>query len=142
MMEDFSYWFLLALVLLGLEMATGTFYLLVLAIAAAAAGIAAILSVGIVGQLMFCVLSVISGTVILRRWKKTQVRVAVDNNLDVGQQVAVVTWHENGSLRVAYRGAEWDAVPESADMPRDGIFFIKEMRGSTLVLSHRKPQHH
>lgn len=138
-MEIFSYWFLLALVLLGLEMATGTFYLLMLSIAMAVGGLAAMLALSVVWQLIFCALAVISGTFILRRWKKGQVNEVAGASLDVGQQVEVLTWHENGSVRVMYRGAEWDAVPEPADTPRDGTFYIKAVRGSSLVLTHHKP---
>lgn len=138
-MEVYSYWLLLALVLLGLEMATGTFYLLMLSIAMAAGGLAAMLALSVVWQLIFCAFAVISGTFILRRWKKGQVNEVAGASLDVGQPVEVLTWHENGSLRVMYRGAEWDAVPEPADTPRDATFYIKALRGSSLVLTRHKP---
>lgn len=138
-MAIYIYWFLLALVLLGLEMATGTFYLLMLSIAMAAGGLAALLDASIAWQLTLCALAVIAGTVILRRWKTAQAEETTGASLDVGQPVQVLTWHENGSARVFYRGAEWDAEPESADMPRDGTLYIKEMRGSGLVLTHHKP---
>ena len=46
-MAVYIYWFLLALVLLGLEMATGTFYLLVLSLAMAIGGFAALLDAGV-----------------------------------------------------------------------------------------------
>lgn len=138
-MEIYSYWFLLALLLLGLEMATGTFYLLMLSIAMAAGGVAAMLALNMVWQLVLCALAVISGTFILRRWKKGQVNEVAGSSLDVGQPVEVLTWHENGSVRVVYRGAEWDAEPESADTPREGTFYIKAVRGSSLVLTHHKP---
>ncbi len=139
MMENYSYWLLLALVLLGLEMATGTFYLLMLSIAMAAGGVAAMLALSVVWQLIFCAFAVMSGTLVLRRWKKGQVDEVAGASLDVGQPVQVLMWHENGSARVMYRGAEWDAEPESADMPRDGTFYIKAVRGSSLILTHRKP---
>ncbi|MCX7192231.1 MAG: NfeD family protein [Proteobacteria bacterium] len=137
-MEMFNYWFLLALILLAMEMATGTFYLLVLSIAMALAGLAAMFAVGMAWQLTLCALTVISGTMILRLWKGVRGN-EEGNSLDVGQQVEVLTWFDNGFARVAYRGAEWDAEPESADVSRNGIFYIKEMRGSSLILTHRKP---
>ena len=73
-MEIYIYWFLLALVLLGLEMATGTFYLLMVAIAMAAGGLAALLGTSVAWQLTLSALMVIAGTIILRRWKSTQVK--------------------------------------------------------------------
>lgn len=138
-MEIYSYWFLLALLLLALEMATGTFYLLVVSVAMAVAGLAAMFSVNMAGQLLLCALTVIAGNVVLRRWKKNQV--LESNSLDVGQPVHILTWHENGAARVMYRGTEWDAQCESADLPHDGIFYIKEMHGSNLLLTHQKPHH-
>jgi membrane protein implicated in regulation of membrane protease activity len=139
-MAIYIYWFVLALVLLGLEMVTGTFYLLVVSIAAAVGGIAALGGMSLTWQLTLCALAVVAGTIILRRWKKGQVAVVADTSFDVGQPVKVLAWHENGSVRVFYRGAEWDAEPESPDMPRDGTFYIKAVRGSSLVLTHRKQQ--
>lgn len=139
-MEIYIYWFLLALALLGLEMATGTFYLLVVSIAMAVGGFAALLGVSLAWQLTLCALAVIAGTIILRRRKNVRVNEMGGASLDVGQPVQAVTWQENGSVRVFYRGAEWDAELESADMPRDGTLYIKAVRGSSLVLTHRKPQ--
>lgn len=139
-MANYIYWFLLALILLGLEMASGTFYLLVLAIAMIVGGITALLSDSLSWQLTLCALTMIFGTLILRRWKTAQVSDSASTSLDIGQSVQILTWHENGSARVLYRGAEWDAELEAADMPREGMFFIKAVHGSTLVLTHRKLQ--
>ena len=138
-MAIYSYWFLLGLVLLALEMATGTYYLLMLSIAMAVGGIAALLNANIEWQLMLCALTVVAGALILRRWKSNEVNKLTDISLDVGQPVQVLTWHKNGTARVFYRGAEWDAEPESADMPCDGTCYIKQMHGSILILTHRKP---
>ncbi|MDP1940176.1 MAG: NfeD family protein, partial [Gallionella sp.] len=68
-MAVYIYWFLLALVLLGLEMATGTFYLLVLSIAMAVGGLAALLDAGVAWQLTLCALATVVGTMVLRLWK-------------------------------------------------------------------------
>jgi len=139
-MAIYVYWFVLALVLLGLEMMTGTFYLLVVSVAMTVGGLAALLGLGIPWQLTLCAVAVIAGTFILRRWKKPRGGAGLDSGLDVGQPVRVLTWNENGSARVVYRGAEWNAEPESADMPRDGALYIKAVRGSSLVLTHLKMQ--
>jgi membrane protein implicated in regulation of membrane protease activity len=60
--------------------------------------------------------------------------------LDIGQPVRVIKWNSNGSARVTYRGAEWDAEAESADTPHEGALYIAAVRGSALVLTHRKSQ--
>lgn len=139
-MEIYIYWFLLALILLGLEMVTGTFYLLVVAIALAVGGLTALLSAGIAWQLVLSALTGIAGTIILRRWKSTQTGAAADAGLDIGLPVKVIKWNDNGSARVFYRGAEWDAELESADTPHEGTLYIAAVRGSGLVLTHRKQQ--
>jgi membrane protein implicated in regulation of membrane protease activity len=139
-MAIYIYWFLLALILLGLEMVTGTFYLLMVAIAMAVGGLVALLGMSLVWQLLLCAVTVVAGTIILRRWKSTQVRDAGSSNLDIGQPVRVIKWHDNGTARVFYRGAEWDAEPESADTPHDATLYIAAVRGSGLVMTHRKSQ--
>jgi len=140
-MEIYIYWFLLALVLLGLEMVTGTFYLLVLAIALAVGGLAALLTAGLAWQLLLSAATGIAGTVILRRWKNAQASSEASSaSLDVGQPVKVLKWNDDGTARVNYRGAEWDAELESADIPRDATLYIAAVRGSSLVLTRRKQQ--
>jgi membrane protein implicated in regulation of membrane protease activity len=141
-MEIYIYWFLLALILLGLEMATGTFYLLMVAIAMAVGGFAALLGMSMAWQLILCAVTVIAGTIMLRRWKSTQATEAPSASLDIGLPVKVIKWNDNGSARVFYRGAEWDAELESADTPRDATLYIAAVQGSALVLTHRKPQQH
>jgi len=142
LMEIYIYWFLLALVLVGLEMATGTFYLLMVAIAMAVGGLVALLGATMRWQLILSALMVIAGTSALRRWKSGQVEETVSASLDIGQPVRVIKWNDNGSARVFYRGAEWDAEVESADTPREETLYIAAVRGSGLVLTHRKsPQH-
>lgn len=139
-MEIYIYWFLLALVLVGLEMVTGTFYLLVVAIAMAVGGVAALLGMGIVWQLVLSAVTGIAGTIMLRRWKSTQSSDTSNASLDIGLPVKVIKWNEDGTARVFYRGAEWDAELESADTQREGTLYIAEVRGSALVLTHRKQQ--
>jgi len=139
-MEIYVYWFLLALILLALEMATGTFYLLMVAIAMALGGFAALLGASIAWQLTLSALAVIAGTFILRNCKRGGE--VADSNLDIGQPVQVLTWHENGSARVVYRGTEWDAQPETADLPHEGMFYIKAVQGSSLIITHHKAKHH
>jgi len=141
-MAIYAYWYLLGLVLLGLEMATGTFYLLVVAVGMAVGGTAALLGADLTWQLALCALTIVAGTILLRRWKKSQSRAGDGSSadFDIGRPVRVLAWREDGSARVAYRGAEWDAEAESADMPREGTLYIKAVRGASLVLTHQKPQ--
>ena len=139
-MASYINWFLLALVLLVMEMASGTFYMLVLSIALAVGGVAALLGLDEPLQLTLSALAGIIGILLLRRWKAARPAETAGSNLDIGQPVQVVAWHDDGTVRVHYRGADWDAELEAADSPHAGFLYIKAMRGSTLILSHHKPQ--
>lgn len=139
-MAPYIYWFMLAFGLLALEMATGTFYMLMLAVAVAIGGVAALLGLDLPIQITLTALAGIIGTVVLRRMKSTRPADTVSQSLDAGQTVQLIAWREDGSARVHYRGAEWDAEPESADMPHEGTLYIREIQGSKLILTHHKPQ--
>lgn len=139
-MAIYIYWFVVALLLLGLELATGTFYLLVASLALAVGGIAALLGASLPWQLILSALAMISGTVALRLWERTKLKVAYSTNFDVGELVQVIKWNDNGSARVFYRGAEWNATPESADVPHDVPLYIAAVKGSNLLLTQHKPQ--
>lgn len=138
-MAIYIYWFLLALVLLGVEMATGTFYLLVVSVAMAIGGLAALLGLGLPAQLAIAACAGVLGIIILRRWRGGRASDSASESFDTGQPVRILSWNEDGTARVFYRGAEWDAEPENAQADRDGKFYIKEMRGSVLVLTHQNP---
>lgn len=138
-MAAYIYWFLLALMLFAAEMATGTFYLLVLGIAMGIGGIAAVLGASLPTQITLCATAGLIGTVILRRTKIARHEPAENQNLDIGQVVRVVLTREDGTLRVAYRGSEWDAELISTEYQPDQPLYIQSMRGSTLVLSHQIP---
>lgn len=138
-MMSYLYWFLLALGLVILELLTGTFYMLVLALALAVGGFAALLGLDSPIQFILSAITGIVGAVILRRARHGKMATAPDQSLDIGQPVQSVNWHKDGSARALYRGSEWDAELESIDMPREGALYIKALRGSTLILTHRKP---
>lgn len=137
-MAMYVYWFLLALILVGLEMATGTFYLLIVAIAMATGGAAALLDLVFAAQLSLAALAGIIGIILLLRWKGKHVSDAISQSLDKGQPVKILTWRDDGSARVFYRGTEWDAELQDKDGGQEGVFYIKDIRGSILVLTNRK----
>lgn len=138
-MEHYVYWFVLGLIFLGMELATGTFYMLVLAIALGAGGLAALL--GFIPELQYVIAAAVglAGTLVLRRFRMAvQNRPAQDQSLDIGQPVKILQWREDGTARVHYRGAEWDAELASPDAPQEGQLYIREVRGNTLILTHEK----
>lgn len=130
---------LAALALIG-ELATGTFYLLLVALGLASGGVAAWFGAGLEWQLVACGVVLLLGLLVLRKTrvlKKREVDSAsnADVNLDIGQTVSVEAWSDNGTARVWYRGAHWQAELAPGQAPQAGEQTITEMRGSILVLT-------
>ncbi|WP_447919460.1 NfeD family protein [Achromobacter aegrifaciens] len=130
---------LAALALIG-ELATGTFYLLLVALGLAAGGLAAWLGAGLEWQLVGCGIVLLLGLLVLRKTrvlKKREVDSArnADVNLDIGQTVSVEAWSDQGTARVWYRGAHWQAELAQGQASQAGEQTIIEMRGSILVLA-------
>jgi membrane protein implicated in regulation of membrane protease activity len=134
-MTIYYLWFIAAAILVGVEMMTGTFYLLVLAVAAIVGGIVAYLGLDFWWQVGATAACAVLGTYALYEWKKKNAtQPKLSPNLDVGQRVRVNEWRDDGSARVSYRGAQWDAVLESDITPKRDQMVIVATRGSQLVL--------
>lgn len=134
-MSTYVIWWIAAFVLVALELTTGTFYLLVYGLAAAAAGIAAWLGAAQVLQLLIAAVIGIAGTVALRKWRSAEPTESDLQDLDIGKSVAIEKW-ESGKGQVRYRGAEWDAEAENADVDANKPLFIRAMRGSVLIVGN------
>lgn len=138
-MSNATFWWLLAGTMVALELFTGTFYLLMLAIGVAAAAVAAHSGLGLTGQLLVAA-SVGSAAVILWHLKKMQQAknpsaVATSKvSLDVGELVHVEQWLTDGTARVSYRGAKWDAVHRPGAVPGPGQHRVAELIGNRLLL--------
>jgi membrane protein implicated in regulation of membrane protease activity len=133
-------WLILAGMLVGAELLTGTFYLLAVGIAFAVGGVAAWLGAGLELQLFVAGALAIAGTFAAHRWRRTRGSAPADLAIDIGQPVRVQAWNPDGTARVAYRGSLWAAEPASADVVRGETLYIVAMRGSTLIVSDRKPR--
>lgn len=133
-MSSYVVWWVIAAVLVGVELATGTFYLLAVGAAFAIGGFAAWL--GLEPWVQFAVASLFSivGVSAAHRWRVTRAQPPQMPSLDLGQTVRVIEWRENGTARVHYRGSYWDAELASPETPRGETMTIQDMRGSTLVL--------
>jgi membrane protein implicated in regulation of membrane protease activity len=137
-MAAYTYWFILALILLGLEMMTGTFYMLVLSVALALGGVAALAGLDLVWQISLAGAAAVIGILLLRRSRAIRTPDANNDSFDIGQPVRVIAWENDGSVRVQYRGAEWSAETEQADVPRDAPLYIRSVQGSKLILTQQK----
>lgn len=135
-------WWVSAGVLVAAELATGTFYLLMMALGLAAGAIAAHLGLPPAAQVAIAALVGGGATALwhLRRARHPQSTPAAENrdvNLDIGGRVGVDGWTAEGTARVSYRGSVWPArlAPGSAAGP--GEHEIVAVEGNWLVLSPR-----
>lgn len=135
-MQPYVWWWILAAVLVGVELTSGTFYLLVYGIAAAAAGVAAWLGASFLVQLLVAGVVAMLGTLALRHWKRdTGHPEASVQDMDIGQTVQIESW-QDGRGQVKYRGALWDAEAESAAVDSAQPLVIRAVRGNILVLGN------
>jgi membrane protein implicated in regulation of membrane protease activity len=139
-MNDVTLWFAVAAGCLVVELMTGTFYLLMVAIGCTVGGLVALTGAGIPAQLAIAAAVGIAATMILRRTRWAVRRLAGDSTanrdviLDIGEIVEVPAW-DNGTAHVRYRGCRWDAALEPGAVARPGAQIIKAVRGSTLVVA-------
>lgn len=134
-MSAYVIWWIVAFTLVGLELTIGTFYLLVYGFAAAAAGIAAWLGLGLVPQLVIAAVIGIAGTIALKKWRRAEATSADLQDLDIGQRVAVETW-QGGRGQVKYRGALWDAEAVVAEVDAAKPLYIRAVRGNVLIVGN------
>ena len=134
-MSSHIIWWIMAAVLVGVELATGTFYLLAVGAAFVIGGLVAWL--GFEGWVQFAVATVasVAGVLAAHRWRKSRAQTPQMPGLDIGQTVKVVEWRDDGTARVQYRGSHWDAELATPQTPRQESMIIKEMHGSVLVLT-------
>jgi membrane protein implicated in regulation of membrane protease activity len=137
-------WLVMAGVMLILEIFSGTFYLLMLAIGMVAGAVAA--WAGLSNPLqMLCVAVVgivaVLGLRFFRREHGVAIAAAADPsvNLDIGQALRVEQWTAAGaatwSARVNYRGAMWDVELKKGEAPQAGLYIIREVHGSRLLVT-------
>lgn len=134
-MSSYIVWWIMAALLVGVELATSTFYLLAVGAAFVIGGFAAWL--GLDTWIQFAVASIasIAGVAAAHRWRKSNAQTPQMPGPDIGQIVKVIEWRENGTARVQYRGSQWDAELATPQTPRGETMVIDEMRGSVLVIN-------
>ncbi len=138
-MSESTIWWLLAGAAVAVELATGTFYLLMVALGLAAAAIAAHLGGSMAAQLITAAV-VGSATVGFshfarsRKPKDLPAGTNPDVNMDVGETVQVDDWQADGTALVRYRGAQWAVVQAAGGTSAAGAHRIREVIGSKLVV--------
>ena len=140
-MGDWVWWFVLAFVLLVAELLTGTFYLLMIAIALAGAGVASLAGAPLAIQLIVAAILGFGGALLLRRLRFGRLQNAAAEplqNMDIGQTLHVQRWSGTRTARASYRGAQWDVELAPGEDPQPGEFVIQSIHGSRLVVARRR----
>ncbi|MBI2770718.1 MAG: NfeD family protein [Burkholderiales bacterium] len=138
-MAESTIWWLLAGSAVAVELLTGTFYLLMLAIGLVAGAIAAASGVAMPGQLASA--GVVGGGAVLawhlargRRAPGPAVSANRDVNMDVGESVHVDNWNADGTATVKYRGANWTVAPAPGSAQSTGTHRVREVIGNRLIV--------
>jgi membrane protein implicated in regulation of membrane protease activity len=134
-----TWWWVATGVLVAVELATGTFYLLMLAIGTAAAALAAHMGLAAVPQM---VAAALVGGGAVAAWHARRERGPApppasanrDINLDIGERVQVAQWNTDATTRVQYRGAAWSARFGGTGTAQPGPHVIRAIEGNQLVL--------
>lgn len=144
-MAEWVLWFMAAGLLVVVEIFSGTFYLLLLALGFAAGGLIALAGWGLALQFAGAGITGAIATLLLaesRFGMKKSLSVAHDSNmnLDIGNVLAVREW-ETGlggvrRARVSYRGAMWDVELAEKAEAHPGLFVIRAMRSNCLIVEH------
>lgn len=142
-MSDWMNWLVMAGVVVVMELFTGTFYLLMIAIGLGAGALAALSGAAPVAQLIAAALIGSVATISLRRSRfgnRHRVDAARDPNvnLDIGQTLQIDEWQGSAggkyTARSMHRGAKWDVEYAGSAAPLPGTFRIIEIRGSQLIV--------
>ncbi|MBC7779439.1 MAG: NfeD family protein [Proteobacteria bacterium] len=145
-MSGYVYWILIAFVLVIVELTTGTFYLLVLGLAAFAGAGAAWMGAPVWMQASLFGAVALAGVVVVWKMRAGDIDAISSNTLDIGEAVTLDHWVDRaaGVARVRYRDAVWDA--RVADDPAPGtagepgaVFYIRNVAGSVLEVAHGAP---
>ena len=138
-MADSTWWWLLTGALVGAELLTGTFYLLMLALGAAAGAIAAHLGLPMAAQL---VVAAVVGAAAVAGWHwhsrrrpgDPSVRSLRSVNLDIGEVIHIEQWNNDGTATVKYRGAAWTVIQRPGTASTPGAYRVTELVGNRLLV--------
>ena len=138
-MEVSTLWWLATGAAVAVELAVGTFYLLMFALGLAAAALAA--HAGFGGATQMVVAAVVGGGAVagwhVRQSRKPRAPRAEANrdvNLDIGETIHIDRWEVDGTASVKYRGAQWTVVQLNSTAPSTGAHRVAEVMGNRLVV--------
>ena len=140
-MESYLLWLVAGFVLVIAELVTGTFFLLVLGLAAFAGSATAWFGFGFWLEALSAAVVAVAGVFWVRQQRRAMQQPDMAA-LDIGQPVTLEAWvsREQGAARVNYRNTQWDAQVEGErEFDPGQLLFIQAVDGNTLRVSKSKP---
>ncbi|HUQ25452.1 MAG TPA: NfeD family protein [Burkholderiales bacterium] len=140
-MEPWLAWGVLGLALVIAELLTGTFYLLMLAVAAFGGAAIAGLGQPFAVQVVVAFVVAAAGCYGVHAYRAKN-RSQQMPSIDAGMPASFENWVDAGArlARVRYRGASWDARVEGADLLEPGAtVYVLATDGNTLKVAKSRP---
>ena len=140
-MDTYLIWLVAGFMLVIVELVTGTFYLLVLGIAAIAGGLVAYAGQPFPIQALVAAALAVIGVLWVNRMRRAS-RAVKMQPLDVGQPATFDHWVDRaaGLARVKYRDALWDATVTGEARGEQGEpLYVAAIDGNTLKVSKNRP---
>lgn len=133
-------WLIAGFVLIIVELVSGTFYLLVLGIAALVGAGIGYAGGAVVWQAIGAAVVAVAGFFVVHHYKQAMSPKHMPG-LDVGQPAVFESWVDqaSGQARVRYRDALWDARVAGETPERGEILYISAADGNTLKVSKTRP---
>lgn len=127
-------WLILALIMGGIEMMTGSFYLLMVALGCAGAAVVAWLDYAFAWQLFTAALLTVVGAMAVNRFRQ-RFSPATDTvqHPDVDRVIQIEQVSADGTAQVRYRGAVWTALAKDGVLT-PGRWRIVTLDGPRLIV--------
>ncbi len=135
-----TFWWMATGVAIAVELTSGTFYLLMVALGLAAAALAAHLGLSAAAQVGIAALVGSGATAAWHFQRARQPHSAAarenrDVNLDIGENIHVDGWAADRRCTVAYRGTTWSARLQPGAPAAAGAHTVVAVEGNWLVLA-------
>jgi membrane protein implicated in regulation of membrane protease activity len=138
-------WLIAGLALAIAELLTGTFYLLMLGVAAVGAAAAAYLGLGFGPQIVVAAIIAVAGCYGVHAYRAKN-RAQQMAPIDAGKPATFEQWIDAGArlARVRYRGAPWEAIVEGVEGRAEALapgtlVYVLNADGNTLKVAAKRP---
>ena len=134
-------WAIAGLLLVIAELLTGTFYLLMLGVAAFGAAAAAYLGLAFSAQVIVAALVAAVGCYGVHVYRARNSARQMPS-IDAGKPATFEEWIDPAArlARVRYRGAPWEAQVEGTDtLAPGGLVYVVNVDGNTLKVAAKRP---